>query len=469
MQLTHKTNLFQASWLLSSFLSVFLFGSTVKAATIASWYFDSNRNHLKFSTDEQVQPQVQLANPNRLVIDLPGVTLGYSPVSQRVGVIIREVKIAQVNPGNTRIVVTLAPGYTFDPAQVKLQQESVNNWSVQLPKPIKQNLSRLNRPQIQVSPTVKKSANLSVRLPKPITRLNTPEIKASPNLSESKLFAGVVPLHSPMKGLEPQIKALMNRYSFLQTGMFFLDLDNGDYLDIGGDRVFPAASTIKLPILLAFFQELDAGRVSLDDKLTMRRDLVTNGSGVMQYERVGKKYTALETITKMIVISDNTATNMIIDRLGGAAKLNGRFRSWGLKNTVIRHLLGDFKGTNTTSSQDMARALALLVNDKLVSSQSKEQALDILRHTKTRTLLPAGLGKGAIIAHKTGDIGFLIGNAGFVTMPNGKHYLAAIFVKRPYKDVRGREFIREVSRLVYDYLNQQIPVASLDSDHSFTR
>jgi beta-lactamase class A len=290
-----------------------------------------------------------------------------------------------------------------------------------------------------------------------------------PQVTNGNQFAGVVPLNSPMQELEPQIKALMHRYSFLQTGMFFLDLETGNYLDIGGDRVFPAASTIKLPILVAFFQDLDAGKVSLDEKLTMRSDLVTGGSGEMQYQRVGKKYTALETVTKMIVISDNTATNMIIDRLGGIAKLNQRFRSWGLQDTVIRHMLADLRGTNTSSSEDMARLLALLVNDKLVSSSSKEQVLDILRHTKTRTLLPAGLGKGAVIAHKTGDIGFLIGNAGFVTMPNGKHYLAAIYVKRPYKDSRGRDFIRQVSHLVYDYLNHPHPVASVNSADSFTR
>ncbi len=291
----------------------------------------------------------------------------------------------------------------------------------------------------------------------------------APTVDDKSLFADVVPLHSPMKVLEPQIKALMARYSFLKTGMFFLDLDTGNYLDVGGDRIFPAASTIKLPILIAFFQDLDAGKVTLNEKLTMRRDLVTNGSGTMQYERVGKKYTALETVTKMVTISDNTATNMIIDRLGGAARLNQRFRSWGLKDTVIRRLLADLRGTNTTSSQDMARTLALLVNNKLVSPQSREQALDILYHTVTNTLLPAGLGKGAVIANKTGDIGFLIGDAGFITMPNGKRYLAAIFVRRPYKDSRGRDFIRQVSQLVYNYLNQPNPVATVDSPNSATR
>ncbi|MBD2412763.1 serine hydrolase [Nostoc calcicola FACHB-3891] len=448
MLLTHKEIILKASWVLPSFLSLFLFGSTVKAAAIANWHFDSNRNHLDFTTDENVQPKLQLlTNPTRLVIDLPGVTLGYPQTSQRVGLIIQDITIGQFNADYTRMVVTLAPGYTFDLAQVKLQEESPNHWSVQLPKPVP--LTATQPKYLEITPT---------------------QSSISPTVGDnSTLFAGVVPMHSPMKVLEPQVKALMSRYSFLKTGMFFLDLDTGDYLDIGGDRVFPAASTIKLPILMAFFQDLDAGKVTLEEKLTMRRDLVTNGSGTMQYESVGKKYTALETITKMITISDNTATNMIIDRLGGAAKLNQRFRSWGLKDTVIRHLLADLRGTNTTSSQDMARVLALLVNNKLVSPPSREQALDILRHTTIHTLLPAGLGKGAVIANKTGDIGFLIGDAGFVTMPNGKRYLAAIFVTRPYKDSRGRDFIRQVSRLVYDYLNQANPVAAADSPNSATR
>ncbi|MGF1933797.1 MAG: serine hydrolase [Nostoc sp. ChiQUE02] len=445
MLLTHKENILKFSWFLPSFLSLFLFGSTVKATAIANWHFDSDRNHLDFTTDENVQPKVQLlTNPTRLVIDLPGVTLGYPQTSQRVGPVIQDIRIGQFNAETTRMIVTLAPGYTFDLAQVKLQEESPNHWSVQLPNPVP--LTATQPKYLEITPSI------------------------SPIVSDnSTLFAGVVPMHSSMKALEPQIKALMNRYSFLKTGMFFLDLDTGDYLDIGGDRVFPAASTIKLPILIAFFQDLDAGKVTLNEILTMRRDLVTNGSGTMQYERVGKKYSALETVTKMVTISDNTATNMIIDRLGGAAKLNQRFRTWGLKDTVIRRLLADLKGTNTTSSQDMTRVLALLVNNKLVSSQSREQVLDILRHTTIRTLLPAGLGKGAVIANKTGDIGFLIGDAGFITMPNGKRYLAAIFVTRPYKDSRGRDFIRQVSQLVYNYLNQPNPVAAINLPNSATR
>ncbi len=433
-------------WLLPSFLSVFLLGSTVEAATIKNWNFNSDRNQLNLTTDDDVQPKVQLiANPTRLVIDLPGVILGSPEITQKQGSIIQQVRLAQFDDNTTRMVIDLAPGYTLDPAQVKVKGESPTRWSVQLPKPT---------PITGYQPEIQ---DISVILPK------------SPVVVNNSAFAGVVPLHSSMKQLEPQVKALMQRYSFLKTGLFFIDLDTGNYLDFGGDRVFPAASTIKLPILIAFFQDLDAGKVRLDEKLTMRSDLMTNGSGEMQYERVGKKFSALETVTKMVTISDNTATNMIIDRLGGAAKLNQRFRSWGMKDTKINRLLADLRGTNTTSSKDMARVLALLVNDKLVSQQSKGQVLDILRHTTIKTLLPAGLGKGAVIANKTGDIGFLIGDAGFITAPNGKRYIGAMFAIRPYKDLRAKYFFSGVSRLVYDYLSQQIPVASGGSPNSATR
>jgi beta-lactamase class A len=417
-------------WVWASLLGLGLVVPSVKADTIASWSFDRDRNQLNFSTDEEVQPQVQLvSNPTRLVIDLPGITLGHPRSSHSIGSIIQEIRFGQFNRDTARIVVALAPGYTLDPNQVQVQGDSTTRWHVHLPDPYRSSessLSSLNNIPILV-----------------------PEAIAFPPGSK---FAGLIDMGESMTDLRGQVRGLMRDYSFLETGMFFLDLQTGNYLDIGGDRVFPAASTIKLPILLAFFQDLDAGKVSLDETLVMRDDLITNGSGDMQDQPVGTRYTAIETVTKMITISDNTATNMIIDRLGGINALNRRFREWGLKDTVLHNLLSDLSGTNTTSSEDMVRMLAQLVDGDMLSPQSREQTLDILRHTTIRTLLPAGLGAGADIANKTGDIGFLIGDAGVITTPTGRRYLAGIFVERPYDDPRGRDFIRQVSQLVYRYL-----------------
>lgn len=423
-------------WLLPSFMSVFLLSHPAQADSLTSWHFNAAQNQLDLTTDEAVEPKVQLlSNPNRLIIDLPGITLGRPKMTEKVGSVIQEIRVGQFNEDTTRMVIEVAPGYQLDPTKVKVRGASSTHWFVQLPTP--EIVGNSPRQLSTIIPISQPAQAISIA-PRPPQQL-----------------AGVVRLNTEMLGLQSQVEALMGRYNFLKTGMFFLDLDTGNYLDIQGDRVFPAASTIKLPILIAFFQDLDAGKVRLDEKLVMRNDLITNGSGEMQDDPVGSRYSARETVTKMITISDNTATNMIIDRLGGIAKLNQRFRSWGLKDTRIRNWLADLSGTNTTSSKDMVQLLALLVNDKLVSASSKAQVLDILRRTTIKTLLPAGLGAGADIANKTGDIGFLIGDAGLITMPNGKHYLAGIFVRRPYDDTRGRDFIRQVSRLVYNYLNQQ--------------
>lgn len=427
-------------WLLLSLFSIFLLDSPAKADQLTSWHFDSTQNQLELTTDSGVQPEVQLiANPTRLVIDLPGIILDSPETPQRSGSAIQEIRIGQFNPDTTRLVIQLAPNYGIDPNKVRIIETSPTHWSVQLPTP-EPLAGNASFPSVAITNIEQKTGELPPNF--------SPENQKTINPDS------VIPLASEMAALRPQIESVIKRYRSLSSGMFFLDLETGNYLDINGDRIFPAASTIKLPVLIAFFQDVDAGKVSLDEILTMRPDLVASGSGTMQDEPDWTRFSIRETVTKMITISDNTATNMIIDRLGGIAKLNQRFRSWGLSDTIIRNWLGDFQGTNTTSSKDMVRLLAMLVHDKLVSDSSREQILNILRHTTIKTLLPAGLGPGAVIADKTGDIGFLVGDAGVIDMPNGKRYLAAIFVKRPYDDPIVRDFVRQISRLVYNYLDQ---------------
>jgi beta-lactamase class A len=408
------------SWLFGSIGAVLL-SSPVQAASLTSWDFSPKLNQLYFRTDATVQPQVQLVfNPTRLVIDLPGITLKKpETVRRRFGATVEEVRIGLVDDRTTRLVIAFAPGYTIAADGILVRGKSPTSWIVQLPKKAQKN------------------------------GLEVPLNSAPP----PGLFAGVVALGSEMSWLESRVKGVVNEFPSLKTGMFFLDLDTGRYLDIGGDRVFPAASTIKLPLLIAFFQDLDAGKVTMEEIMVMRRKHMTVGSGVMQYRSPGTRYRMREVVTKMIAISDNTATNMVIDRLGGIARVNQRFRSWGLRDTVIRNRLADLKGTNTTSSKDMVRVLALVVKGRLLSDSSRQRALYILRQTVTKTLLPSGLGRGASIAHKTGDIGFLVGDAGSIDMSNGKRYLAAIYVRRPYDSPLARRFIRKVSSLVYTYLN----------------
>ncbi len=311
-----------------------------------------------------------------------------------------------------------------------------------------------------IAGTVLSALNPTTRVGSKNVEINTMQL--TPQVTPPKqAIAAVVPVAAlklsqeimPLKALVQQLAAKNTK---LLPGVFFVELDTGAYLDLNGDLTFSAASMIKFPILVAFLQAVDAKKIQLDEKLTLKKDLIGGGSGEMQYRTPGTKFTALETATKMITISDNTATNLLIERLGGAAALNQLFQSWGLTVTLIRNPLPDLSGTNTTSPKDLASLMALVQQGDLLSMKSRDRLLDIMRRTKTVTLLPRGLGAGATIAHKTGDIGSLVGDVGLVDMPNGKRYVAVAMVKRPHNNSEAKELIRQISRAVYQQFSQPI-------------
>jgi len=263
-----------------------------------------------------------------------------------------------------------------------------------------------------------------------------------------------LPVGQEIPALKAQIQTLVAQNSTLQPGVFIVDLDTGAYLDWEGRSTFASASTIKVPILVAFFQDVDAGKIRLDEPLTLKPEMIADGSGDLQYKQPGTQYTTLEVATKMITISDNTATNMLIARLGGAEALNQRFRAWGLTTTVLRNRLPDVEGTNTSSPRELANLMSVVNQGELVSLRSRDRLLDIMQRTETNSMLPKGLGLGATIAHKTGTIGSLLADVGLVDMPTGKRYIVAVMVKRPHNDASAEELIRKISRTAYDYFNQ---------------
>ncbi|QFS44138.1 serine hydrolase [Nostoc sphaeroides] len=406
--------------------SLVLVAGQAKASQLQSWYYDSSQNQLDLTTTSGIEPKAFLLdNPSRLVIDLPGTNFNSDTVKQSFGKAVKEIRLGKPDSQTTRFVVELAPGYDVTSQNISIKGDSRSHW-----------IFKFNSFDRQINPIVGE---------------NREDIAIKP--TDASTFAGVVNLGQEMAGITSQIRTLLASYKTLNPGIFFLDLATGNYIDINGEKRFAAASTIKFPLLVALFQEIDAGRIKLTDKLVMRRDLRVGEAGTMKYKPIGTKFSVLQTATLMMTISDNTATNLILDRLGGAAKVSQRFRSWGLQNTAMQNLLPDIPGKNTTSSKDLVRLAALVYNNRLLSPNSRNQVLGIMRRVKTNTLLPAGIGKGATIAHKTGTLRFIIGDAGIIQMPNGKSYLAGVLVQRPNHDPKAGDFVRELSRRVYNYLD----------------
>lgn len=287
----------------------------------------------------------------------------------------------------------------------------------------------------------------------PASRLTANSTPNQPSMQQVKPVASLK-LGQEIGDLKTKISTLVTQKKDMQAGVMLLDLDTNAYVDLNATTPFPAASTIKFPVLVAFFQDVDAGKIQLDEMLTMTKAQVAPESGTMQYQPVGTKFSAIETATQMMVISDNTATNMIIDRVGGMAALNERFRAWGMTSTMLHNPLPDIQGTNTTSPKDMTLLMSQVQDGKLISMKSRDRLLDIMRHIENDSMLPQGLGKGATIAHKTGSLGTLLGDVGLIDTPNGKRYLATVIVKRPRDDASATELVQQISRLAYQQLNQ---------------
>lgn len=266
-----------------------------------------------------------------------------------------------------------------------------------------------------------------------------------------------LPLATELTHVETELVSLEAMTPGLSQAVFFYDLDTGNYIDLNGTSPVAAASTIKVPILVAFLAAVDEGTLRLDQAMTLREDVISGGSGDMQTHAIGTQYTALEVATEMIVNSDNTATNMMIELLGGRDRLNQMFQAWGLQATVLRNPLPDLEGTNTTSSADLVRVMVLVDQGELLSLRARDRMFNIMQRTYTRTLIPGGLeDETAVVLNKTGDIGTSLGDVALVDAANGKRYIMSILVARPHNDGRANELIRRVAGRIHQEMNQPI-------------
>ena len=259
--------------------------------------------------------------------------------------------------------------------------------------------------------------------------------------------------------LKAEMQELPNLYPDLTPKAFYINVETGDYVNLEGTDAIAAASTVKLPILLAFFEEVDGGRLTFDRTIEMLPKHIAEGSGDMQLAVPGTRFTALEVATQMIVTSDNTATNMMIDLLGGPTALNERFVSYGLEKTVLNAPLPDVEGTNKTSAKDLVRTMLLISSDRL-SMRSRDRILNILNRTQNKALLADGMAqKEALTYNKTGYIGKMLGDVALVDLSNGQRYIVAALVERPMNDNRATELIHRISDMTFEISDQAVQTA----------
>lgn len=284
---------------------------------------------------------------------------------------------------------------------------------------------------------------------------------ASTTLSRRGLDLGRFEPTTELTAVSAKWAQLAAVHKDLKASAYLLVLDDGRFAQLQPDLPLPAASSIKTPILLVGLDDVDSGKLRWNEPLPLTKEVVGGGAGWMANRPVGTRFPFFEAATEMIRVSDNSATNLLIKRLGGKEQLNQRFQSLGLGATVVNNWLPDLDGTNTTSSRDLARSIALVDTGEKLGPRARDLFREIMGSSRTNTLIPLGLlqglGKdsadpdsellsyGITVYNKTGDIGIAYADAGLIHLPNGQRAVAAFMVKGPFNDPRSTDLIRAMA------------------------
>jgi beta-lactamase class A len=257
-------------------------------------------------------------------------------------------------------------------------------------------------------------------------------------------------LPAPFAQLSRDVRKLAARLP-APSALEVFDLNTGYHMGVNASASMPAASTIKIPVMVEVFRQLQTGRFDLQHRVALRAGDKDFGSGELCDAPAGSTYAVSTLLEKMIDISDNTATNMLI-RLVGRHTINDSMNELGLEHT---HLTDDIRTGGwdvrrqlRTSPADLVRLLALMAQRRLVDEWSSNEMISILEQDQYNTLLPEPLPEDVLIAHKTGSFFDTLNDAGIVYANDAPYVIAVMTTSLPSQNL-GRAFIHTISRLAY--------------------
>lgn len=217
----------------------------------------------------------------------------------------------------------------------------------------------------------------------------------------------------------------------------------------------PAASLIKLPILWEYYRQVQAGQLDPQESLTVPGAEVVGGCGIIKDLAPGAALRYKDLARLMIVLSDNTATNLLIEKLG-LANISTTIQQLGMAHTVLQRKLMDYAARdrgldNFTCAHDVALILEKIARHEGLPPGACQEMLDILQRQQLRNKLPALLPEGTWLAHKTGDQTTNEHDAGIMRLGTKTAVVVAMTQQLP-QNAAGVAFCQQVGLAVYNWL-----------------
>ena len=268
------------------------------------------------------------------------------------------------------------------------------------------------------------------------------------------------------------------------VGVSATQLATGRHLGYREDQLFPTASVIKLPLIVTLYEDALAGRIDLSERVVYRDETKVAGSGVLQYLDDGLDPTLRDLAVLMMSVSDNTATDLLFDRVG-KARIEATMDRLGLSSIRVpfdiremlmelvdmdhskpggyeelRRLLRVSAGSggrsmipdqaDRTTPADMCRLLELLESRAILDDEACTAIIELMKRIQSSTRIPGLLPKGTVVAHKTGSYRRLRNDVGIVYAPNGP-YVVALFARELARDnVEDDAALAHISLAVYE-------------------
>ncbi len=290
------------------------------------------------------------------------------------------------------------------------------------------------------------------------------------------LFLTVAPAQqqspAPLARLQANIERI-TKSANADWGFYIKCLETGEEIAINADKQMDTMSVIKIPLMVEAFRQIEAGKFSLDDKITLKESDKRPGTGIIRSLDPGAVLTIKDLLTLMIIVSDNTATDLMYDKVGGVEPVNQLAQSLGLKNTRAVTLASPWfkaigaapsrdqfhaEGKNPfglSSPRDMGKLLEMLERGQAVSKKSSDLMLQMMRGQVYSSRLPKYV-TGFRVPHKTGDFLPYIANDVGILESQNRNVVISVFTAHHYgTGAYLEDAIARVAEQVANYFGYQ--------------
>ncbi|WKN31002.1 class A beta-lactamase-related serine hydrolase [Porifericola rhodea] len=230
-------------------------------------------------------------------------------------------------------------------------------------------------------------------------------------------------------------------------------LDGKLIFEKNSEKRLPSASIIKVPILIELLTQAERGKIDWNEVYVLKANDKVGGAGNIQHQKNGTTFTIQELALEMIKASDNTATNIIIRKVG-MENVNHFLKLNKLENTSLQRKMMDFEAIkngrqNYTSAADMNRIYQLLLKRQFLSEEWTSECLKILEECEDESTIPSMLPQNLKIAHKTGTLDYVRGDASII-YTNSNDIILSIFVEGFSSMHQAEKIIGTLAKLIYN-------------------